>query len=148
MVQGRPQRGKASRSDMPGKRLSACSCLGMALLLPPSSTAAQPSVNEKNLRPGLAATLRDNGQPKPVELTRIEALLALSLKPGEAPHPRLAAGGSSIRYAGFLRVQRAGDYRFSVHVRGRLRLQVAGRVALDAEEKGAAASQRNGPVTR
>src|SRR5262249_45160291 len=45
-------------------------------------------------------------------------------------HPRLAATGGRARWQGFLIVARGGPYRFDVRLRGRFRLEVAGREVL------------------
>jgi cbb3-type cytochrome oxidase cytochrome c subunit len=109
--------------------------------------AAQTPVDAEHLRRGLIAIHRDGSQP-PHEVVQREATIALALKPGEAPHPRLTAGAGVSRWQGFVTILRAGDYRFSARLRGRLRLVVAGKVVLEAEAKDKAAALVEGPTQR
>jgi mono/diheme cytochrome c family protein len=109
--------------------------------------AADP-VDADNLRPGLITTLRDLTKPVPVEIVRLEPTVALACKAGEAPHPRLAAGGGTVRWEGYLNVLRAGAYRFRVVLRGQFRLRIAGKDVLAAEVKEDAATLKEGPEVR
>src|SRR5262245_30129273 len=86
-----------------------------------------PAVAADALRPGLIANHRDTARPVAAEVIRLEPTIALSLKPGEAAHPRLAAEGGGVRWEGYLNVVRAGNYRFRAFIRGRLRLTVGGK---------------------
>jgi mono/diheme cytochrome c family protein len=98
-----------------------------------------------DLRRGLVATYRDDSRPQPREVVRLEPTVALALKAGEAPHPRLAGTGGTARWQGFLAVARGGKYRFDVYLRGRFRLEVAGREALAAEVREDRPGRRQGP---
>ncbi len=82
----------------------------------------------EDLRPGLVATYRDDARPVPREVVCLEPAVGLALKAGEAPHPRLGAGG--------------GTARFDMRLRGRFRLEVAGREVLAGEVR----RERPGPV--
>jgi mono/diheme cytochrome c family protein len=97
----------------------------------------EPEVAAGDLRRGLVTTYRDNAKPNPVEITRLEPTVALSLKAGESPHPRLAADGGTAVWKGHLNVLRAGKYRFQVMLRGTFRLQVAGKEVLAGDVKDA-----------
>src|SRR2546423_9062791 len=76
------------------------------------SEPAAAQVKREHLRPGVVATYRGGGN-NPVELAQLEPALALTLKAGESPHPRLAADGGSIHYSGYLNILRGGSYPFS-----------------------------------
>jgi mono/diheme cytochrome c family protein len=78
------------------------------------------------LRPGLIATYRDAGA-KPLEVTSIEPIIALALKPGEAPHPRLTPDNFTIRWNGQLKIVRPAEYTFAVGVQGKFRLTLDGK---------------------
>jgi cbb3-type cytochrome oxidase cytochrome c subunit len=110
--------------------------------------AAEPAVDVENLRPGLVATFRDTARPAPVEVVRLEPTVALALKAGEAPHPRLAADGGTARWEGYLNVLRPGPYRFSARLRGKLRVTVGGKEVLAAEEKADTPTLQKGPEVR
>jgi mono/diheme cytochrome c family protein len=112
------------------------------LLVLGAPTAA---VDADALRPGLIATYRDTARPIPAEVVRLEPTIALSLKSGESPHPRLAADGGSARWEGYLNVVRAGNYRFRALVRGRVRLTVGAKEVLSAEVSDPAAALKDGP---
>jgi mono/diheme cytochrome c family protein len=117
-------------------------------LIPLPADAAGPAVDAEDLRPGLIATYRDPGEKSPIEIVLPEPTIALALKAGEAPHPRLRADGGTVRWQGYLNVLRAGSYRFSVRLRGKFRLIVAGKVMLAAEMKGERPRLRQGPALR
>jgi mono/diheme cytochrome c family protein len=110
--------------------------------------AAGAPVDPEALRPGLVATYRDAARPTPAEVVRLEPVIALALKAGEAPHPRLGADGGTARWEGHLNVVRAGSYRFRVRLRGRFRLTLAGRDVLTAEAKEATAVLKEGLEVR
>jgi cbb3-type cytochrome oxidase cytochrome c subunit len=84
---------------------------------------------------GVFVTYRDGDGPKAVVVVRREAGIAVAWKPGEAAHPRLRGESGGVRWEGGLKVLRRGTYRFSVRLRGRFRLEVAGKQVLDAEVK-------------
>jgi mono/diheme cytochrome c family protein len=119
------------------------STLTTCLLGPAAGRAAEKALKPNDLRRGLVAVYRDAGKP-PAETTRLEPTIALALKAGEAPHPRLRADGGTVRWSGYINVVRAGRYRFQVMVRGKFRLRIAGNVVLVAESKGTAATLKEG----
>jgi cbb3-type cytochrome oxidase cytochrome c subunit len=96
---------------------------------------ADDAVKADDLRHGLVATFRDRAKPSPAEVTRLEPTIALELKAGEAPHPKLDSDGGTVAWKGYLNVLRGGPYRFSARVRGEFRLLVAGKVVLSADGK-------------
>jgi mono/diheme cytochrome c family protein len=106
--------------------------------------AADP-VDADDLRRGLVATYRDDVRPAQATVTRLEPAVALALKPGESPNPRLDAGGGTAVWRGYVNVLRGGAYHFRVELRGRFRLTVAGKEALAAEAKGARPASKEGP---
>lgn len=95
---------------------------------------ATAQVNRDALRPGLVTTYRDDKAVS--EIVQLESTIALALKAGEAAHPRLSAGGGTVRWEGYLNILRAGDYAFSASLRGKLRVTVGGKEVLRAEVKG------------
>lgn len=118
--------------------------LALAVLVSSHSPAGATDVNPEDLRPGLVATYQDT-VPAGVTLCQLEPTIGFALKKGEAVHPRLAAQGGTIRWAGYLNIARAGSYRFSAVVQGDFRLSVAGKEVLhclgndetDAVQRGA-----------
>src|SRR4051812_24484486 len=80
-------------------------------------------------RPGLLATWRDD---KNLQIVTVESALAFSLKPGEAPHPRLTDSGA-VRWEGLVKIDQAGAYLFAALLRGKVRLLFAGKEVLAAE---------------
>ncbi len=109
---------------------------------------AADAVDADALRPGLVATYRDTARPAANEVVRLEPTIALALKAGEAPHPRLAADGGSVRWEGYLNVVRAGNYRFRAVVRGQFRLTVGDKEVLAATVKEEAPALKEGPELR
>jgi mono/diheme cytochrome c family protein len=93
------------------------------------------SAEPEDLRRGLITTYRDAAKPTPAEVMRLEPGIALALKAGEAPHPRLRADGGTVQWQGYVNILRRGAYRFQVRLRGRFRLRVAGKEVLAAEAK-------------
>jgi mono/diheme cytochrome c family protein len=110
--------------------------------------AAADPVDADALRPGLVTTYRDSATPTPREVVRLEPAIALALKAGEAPHPRLGADGGTVRWEGYLNVTRAGNYHFRALVRGQFRLSVGGQEVVAAEVKDATAALKEGPEVR
>jgi cbb3-type cytochrome oxidase cytochrome c subunit len=102
-----------------------------ALLLTVLANPVQ-AIEPEALRRGLVATYRDTAKPTPGRVVRFEPQIALALQADEAPHPRLRADGSVV-WQGYLHILRRGTYRFSVRLRGRFRLQVAGAEVLVGE---------------
>jgi mono/diheme cytochrome c family protein/cytochrome c553 len=109
--------------------------------------AADAPVDVEDLRPRLIATHRDAAKPTPVEVVQLEPGIALACKAGESVHPRLAPEGSN-RWEGYLNVVRAGTYRFSAVLRGKVRLTIAGKEVLDAESTAEAGARVEGPEVR
>jgi mono/diheme cytochrome c family protein len=105
-------------------------------------------VNEDDLRPGLITTYRDANPPAGRVVVQLEPSVALALKAGESPHVRLASAAGSARWEGYLRVLRAGDYRFSANLRGKLTVTVGANKVLAAEVSGPDAAAKDGPDTR
>lgn len=110
--------------------------------------AAEAAVEPEDLRPGLVACYRDTAAPKPAEVFRLEPTIALNLKAGESPHPRLGAEGGAYEWKGYLNVLRPGAYRFSARVRGQFRLEVGGKEVLAAAVTDAAPVLRAGPEVK
>jgi cbb3-type cytochrome oxidase cytochrome c subunit/cytochrome c2 len=105
-------------------------------------------VSAEDLHRGLVASYRDDSKAGAVEVSRLEPSIALTLHPGEAAHPRLAADGGIVRWEGYLNVLRPASYRFRAVVRGRFRLRLDGKEVLAAEGTGATSATRDGPETR
>ncbi len=117
---------------MPHSRRGTHRCLlALSLVLLAKSVWA---IEPEELRRGLVANYRDEAQPTPARVVRLEPQIALSLKTGEAPHPRLRADGNVV-WQGYLHILRRGAYRFQVRLRGRFRLQIAGKNVLAGEVK-------------
>jgi mono/diheme cytochrome c family protein len=115
------------------------------LLVPvPGSRGAD--VDVEDLRPGLVANHRA-GDPA-IEIVRLEPAVALNCKAGEAVHPRLAADGGSSAWTGYINILRAGNYRFSASLRGKLEVSVAGKAVFNAEAKSDKPTQVSGPEVR
>jgi mono/diheme cytochrome c family protein len=105
-------------------------------------------VDVEDLRPGLVPTYRDPGKDKPVEITLLEPTIALAWKKDEAGHPRLSPQGGTVRWQGYLNVLRAGTYRFSARLRGRLSVRVGGKEVLAAAVKADAPALKQGAQVR
>lgn len=103
-----------------------------ALLLTIVSVTGQDDDAEAKRPAGLIATYRDERTTDTVEVQRIEPTIAFFLKPGESPHPRIGSAAWQAEWRGQLQVLRAGKYRFSARVAGRLRVIVADREVLAA----------------
>ncbi len=106
-----------------------------------------PTVEPATLRPGLLATYGAAGRDGVIEITRLEPTIALSLKAGEAAHPRLATEGGTVRWLGHLNVLRPGSYRFSALLRGKFRLTLNGKEMLAHEVTAEKPVLRSGPET-
>ncbi len=127
--------------------LSRLAAWAVLLAAPLSAVTADP-VDADKLRPGLVATCRDIAKPTPREVVRREPAVALALKAGESPHPRLAADGGTVRWEGYLNVARAGNYRFRALIRGQFRLTIGGKEVVAAEVKDAEPVLKDGPEVR
>src|SRR5947209_4220878 len=101
------------------------------VLIPAARSAAEPNVED--LRRGLVATYRD---ASPTEVQRLEPTIALALKAGESPHPRLDGKTGTATWKGYVNVVRGGAYRFRVRLRGEFRLSVGGKEVLKVKETG------------
>jgi mono/diheme cytochrome c family protein len=118
----------------PERRKSRAAGVALALLLGVvgirAGHAAEPVVQAEDLRRGLVTTYRDGARPHPAEVVQLEPTVALALKAGEAPDPRLRADDGTVVWKGYLNVLRGGAYRFHVRLRGRLLLTVGGKEVL------------------
>ncbi|MFL5240927.1 MAG: hypothetical protein ACJ8FY_02365 [Gemmataceae bacterium] len=92
----------------------------------------------------MVAIYGDAAKPDPGQYTRLEPTIALVLKAGEAPHPRLAANGGSARWEGFINITRAGRYRFRALVSGNFHLWISNKEVLAASVKSTNASSQVG----
>jgi cytochrome c553/cytochrome c551/c552 len=98
----------------------------------------------EDLRPGMVTVLRD----PPVEMTRLEPIIALNLAANEALHPRLQPTGEIVQWSGYISILRPGPYRFSAMLRGNFRLQVAGKDVLHKDVAAATAQLVEGDPMR
>lgn len=98
-----------------------------------SLAAAARAVDPSDLKPGLVASYTEPHKGAlPPGVSRLEPAVALTLKPGETPHPRLR-GLTSARWSGYVNVIRPGKYAFSATVGGgRLVAKVNGKEVLAA----------------
>ncbi len=80
------------------------------------------AIEPSDLKPGLVATYQGGGT-----ITRLEPTVALLLKAGESPHPKLAAV-TSAKWSGYVNITRPGKYTFSANVlNGTLRISLGGK---------------------
>jgi mono/diheme cytochrome c family protein len=88
------------------------------------------AVDPSDLKPGLVTRFGENEKGSPgTTVHRLEPTVALSLNPGETPHPRLAQGGYTV-WTGYINVVRPGKYTFSATLQGgKLTVQVGGKNA-------------------
>jgi mono/diheme cytochrome c family protein len=86
----------------------------------------------EDIRPGLVATYTDPGAEN-ATITKLEPTIALVLGNGEAAHPRLSASGGMIRWQGYINILRAGPYRFSANLRGKVSVSVADQQVFAAD---------------
>lgn len=129
-------------------RASVVASLAISLLLAPAAS----SVELEELRPGLVARCTDAGKP-PVEVVRLESSVGLNWKASETAHPRLAAEGNTTTWTGYVNLLRAGNYRFTATIRGKVSVRVAGKEVLAGEHladqalplEGAATALEAGP---
>ena len=114
------------------------SATGMALGLFVALTVGQcrgEGPEAKDLRRGLVAVFKGTGRGQVLEVTQLEPTVALALKAGEAPHPRLPSDSVTVVWQGYLNVLRNGGYRFGVRLRGEFRLSVAGKEMLKLQAR-------------
>jgi len=95
--------------------------------------AADAEIDADALRPGLIATYTGGRGTDTVSVTRLEPTIALALKAGESPHPRLAMENGNARWEGYLKILRAGEYHFKAQVRGKFRFSLDGKDVVVAE---------------
>jgi mono/diheme cytochrome c family protein len=117
-------------------------CALLVLITTATAMAAPDLPDIDDLRPGLVFTATDSATP-PVTVGRLEPSMALTLLTGESAHPRLSGDRGQLRWDGYLNVLRAGEYRFSTWLRGRLRLTIDDKPVLTAEEIGATATLKS-----
>jgi hypothetical protein len=90
-------------------------------------TSAYP-IDPSDLKPGLMARFAESEKGPPVTtIHRLEPTVALTLNPGEMPHPRLAQG-SYTAWTGYINIVRPGKYAFSASLQGgKFTVQVGGK---------------------
>jgi len=82
-----------------------------------------PAADPTDPKPALVATYTAGDR----SVTRLDPTVAVTLGPGEAPHPRLAGADSAV-WAGTINVVRPGKYTFSARLKGgTLTVTVGGR---------------------
>jgi mono/diheme cytochrome c family protein len=107
---------------------------GIALtVLARPTPAADTEIDAGALRPGLVATYTGGRGTGTASVTRLEPTIALALKAGESPHPRLAVDNGKARWEGYLKILRAGEYHFKAQVRGKFRFSLDGKDIIVAE---------------
>ncbi len=111
--------------------------LSLLLAGPFPSVAQVPAVEE--LQRGLIATYSEGAT-----IARLEPGVAVALKAGEAPHPRLGSSAGSYEWSGFLNLLRAGKYRFSAELRGKVTVRVGETVVFQAAAQEADAVRKDG----
>jgi mono/diheme cytochrome c family protein len=117
---------------MPASRVFAPLALLAGILLPVLPVHAD-DPTPGDLRRGLLAFYRD-GEAKSVR--QLEPTIALALKSGEAPDPRLNGKSETVSWKGYLNIVRGGDYRFSVRLQGKFTLSVGGKKILEGKTDG------------
>lgn len=85
---------------------------------------------EEELARGLIATYTAGET-----ITTLEPGVALSLKSGEAPHPRLDATEGKYTWQGYLNLLTKGKYRFTAHLRGGVIVKVGDQVVLEGNNQ-------------
>ncbi|MCZ2341411.1 MAG: c-type cytochrome [Bacteroidales bacterium] len=86
------------------------------------------SVRRADLKPGLVLTITE---PNQSPLSRLEPAVALTLAPGESPHPKLTAG-ESFTWKGYINILLPGKYRFDADLAGQLTVSVDGKPVFSA----------------
>jgi mono/diheme cytochrome c family protein len=97
------------------------------------SPAADPEIDADALRPGLITAYSAKVRTSAISVTRLEPTIALALKAGEAPHPRLPADNGKVRWEGHLNILRPGAYQFQATVAGKFQLTLNGKNILAVE---------------
>lgn len=110
----------------------------LALVLAPFApfAAAADDVKRSDLKPGLVFAATDAAGAAPgFAFTRLDPAVALTLAPGEAPHPR-SAGGETFTWTGYINVVLPGKYKFDAVLLGKLRVSIGGKVVFAGEAAG------------
>ncbi|MFO0822234.1 MAG: PA14 domain-containing protein [Gemmataceae bacterium] len=99
------------------------------LLLNTVAVAVDPS----DLKPGLIATYQSGGSSSGgSSVSRSEPTVALLLKAGEGPHPKLS-GVTTAKWAGYVNITRQGKYTFSATLQnGTLGVTLGGKEVFKA----------------
>jgi mono/diheme cytochrome c family protein len=99
------------------------------LLFGTSALAVDPS----DLKPGLVTRYAESEkEAQNTAIHRLEPTVALTLNPGETPHPRLAQGGYAV-WSGYINIVRPGKYTFSsTLLGGKLSVLVNGKSVYSA----------------
>src|SRR5262245_19086850 len=107
--------------------------LAIGPFLPARVDGKKQAVQPADLRRGLVTTYTGTKRGAgPVE--RLEPIVGVALKAGEAPDPRLGGDGGKVVWRGYLNVLRGGAYTFSARVRGEFLLEVGGKEVLAAKK--------------
>jgi cbb3-type cytochrome oxidase cytochrome c subunit len=107
--------------------------------------AFPPEEDAERLPAGLVAAYLDGTQFHGPEVSRVESNIAFFLKEGQSPHPRIDSRAWSARWRGQIQLFRAGRYRFSAELIGRVRVRVGAQVVLVAEAESNRAEPMLGP---
>ncbi len=102
------------------------------------------AVKRSDLKPGLIFTAADAAGPATATV-RLEPAVAIQLKAGETPHPRMTSG-DTLTWAGYVQVITPGKYTFSASLLGKLDVTIDGKSVLTGEVKGDDAKPLTGPV--
>ena len=101
----------------------------LALLLPAGAARA---IEPSELKPGLVTLYIPSGS-NDIGVSRLEPTVAFTLNKDETAHPRQDRTSGAI-WRGYINITRAGKYKFDATVvGGKLRVEVGGKNALDAE---------------
>ncbi len=114
------------------RRVAGAVVVLLTLVLPRLAQAADAAPEPEDLRRGLVTVFTDKAAP-PVEITRLEPTVAVSLQANEAAHPRLRADGGTVVWKGYINVIRSGAYHFQANLRGAFRMTVAGKEVLSGD---------------
>lgn len=118
----------------------------LAVFALPALAAEDDDDEDEPPLPGLAARYESGGD-KPVAFDRYDPLPRLLLAAGEAPDPRLPAGGWRVTWKGQLYVRSPGRYEFSGRTSGKLAVRIDGRPVLDCEpQEGRPVSTAGAPL--
>lgn len=106
------------------------------------------AIDPSDLKPGLVARFAESEKGSPdATIHRLEPTVALTLKTGETPHPRLAQGGYTT-WTGYINVVRPGKYTFSATLQGgKLTVLVGGKTVFAASANKEPQTTSNAEVT-